>query len=363
MCAWGKICWQCILCLSVLGCAQIAEGVEEGRFIGWLGETHRSIHPASKDLAEVSSTPSQSPWVEVISWSPRAFVYHNLLSEQECAHVIRTAAPQMKRSTVVGHNASSVLDDIRTSYGTFIKRLQDTVIERVEEKVANWTRLPISHQEDLQVLHYVDGQKYGAHYDSLHSNSDNPRVATVLIYLTDVQDGGETAFPKSNKWASPERGKQLDANFSDCAKGHVAYPPRRGDALLFFSLHSNGTQDAMSMHTGCPVGKGSTKWTATFWIHVEPFRPEAFKRPLPSEIPKDPGICEDLNANCAAWAAVGECAKNAGYMVGKDSSSPGQCRAACGDCEKCAPRDRACYKRNRVKAGYLVLAEPLPEVA
>lgn len=57
----------------------------------------------------------------------------------------------MKRSTVVGVNGSSVRDNIRTSYGTFLRRLQDPVIAAVEARVAAWTHLPVVHQEDLQV--------------------------------------------------------------------------------------------------------------------------------------------------------------------------------------------------------------------
>ena len=41
-----------------------------------------------------------------------------------------------------------------------------------------------------QVLRYGPGQKYGAHMDSLID--DSPRMATVLLYLHDTEEGGET---------------------------------------------------------------------------------------------------------------------------------------------------------------------------
>ena len=72
--------------------------------------------------------------------------------------------------------------------------MQDPVIREVEQRLAKWTHLNISHQEDMQILRYGLGQKYGAHYDSLVEES--PRVATVLLYLANTtEEGGETAFP------------------------------------------------------------------------------------------------------------------------------------------------------------------------
>jgi hypothetical protein len=35
----------------------------------------------------------------------------------------------------------------------------------VEDRIAAWTLMPVSHQEDLQVLRYQDGQKYEPHHD------------------------------------------------------------------------------------------------------------------------------------------------------------------------------------------------------
>jgi len=48
-------------------------------------------------------------------------VFHNFLTSEECEHIKKLAAPQMKRSTVVGDNGESIQDAYRTSYGTFVK--------------------------------------------------------------------------------------------------------------------------------------------------------------------------------------------------------------------------------------------------
>ncbi|RHN67067.1 putative procollagen-proline dioxygenase [Medicago truncatula] len=54
--------------------------------------------------------------------------------------------------------------------------------------------------EGLQVIHYGVGQKFVPHYDSRSNESfwnGGPRVATFLMYLSDVEEGGETVFPSA----------------------------------------------------------------------------------------------------------------------------------------------------------------------
>ena len=293
---------------------------------------------------------SNEGWVEVLSWKPRAFYFHNFISEEDADHLIRLALPYMKRSTVVGQNGDSVLDDVRTSYGTFIRRNIDDVATRMEEKVARWSRTNMSHQEDTQILRYGLGQKYGAHMDVLEEGS--PRMATVLIYLSTPEEGGETAFPRTTdeNWVSVETKDRLGSHLSDCAKGHVAAPIKKGDALMFWSLNPDGhSRDGLSMHTGCPVVKG-VKWTATKWVHNAPFRPETFGVTYPD--PPLPENCEDSYELCQQWADAEECTKNPTFMVG-DGFSLGGCRLACGMCQHCEDADSECKKNNRVKSGYL----------
>lgn len=55
--------------------------------------------------------------------------------------------------------------------------------------------------ESMQILHYENGQKYEPHFDYFHDKANQElgghRVATVLMYLSNVQKGGETVFPNS----------------------------------------------------------------------------------------------------------------------------------------------------------------------
>lgn len=150
----------------------------------------------------------------------------------------------------------------------FFRRGQDEVIRRIEERISAFAMVPADHGEGIQVLHYAKGQKYDAHFDYFHdkANQENggQRVATVLLYLSEVESGGETVFPSGKAGGPGATGVVATAG---CGKGGLAVKPVKGDALLFWSLKLDGHVDEASLHAGCPVVAGD-KWTATKWMRV-----------------------------------------------------------------------------------------------
>ncbi|GLT82582.1 hypothetical protein SLE2022_009450 [Rubroshorea leprosula] len=212
-------------------------------------------------------------WVEVISWEPRAFVYHNFLSKEECEYLINLAKPHMQKSTVVDSETGKSTDSrVRTSSGTFLQRGRDKIIRDIEKRIADFTFIPVEHGEGLQILHYEVGQKYEPHFDyfmdEFNTRNGGQRIATVLMYLSDVEEGGETVFhaAKGNFSAVPWWDE-----LSECGKKGLSVKPKMGDALLFWSMKPDASLDPSSLHGGCPVIKGN-KWSSTKWMRVNEYK-------------------------------------------------------------------------------------------
>jgi len=109
---------------------------------------------------------------------------------------------------------------------------------------------------------------------------------TIVIYLSDVEDGGETVFPTAPPLEGPEL-NDVEAvtmirqkyNLSSIGihentwqerlvaqcKSRLAVKPKKLRAVLFYSQQPNGAVDENSLHGGCPVLDG-VKWAANLWI-------------------------------------------------------------------------------------------------
>ena len=67
------------------------------------------------------------------------------------------------------------------------------------------------------MLRYEQSQQYRPHYDYFFHDhgKQNNRIATVLMYLSDVESGGETVFPNSDP--PPSQAAAPPGTYSDCA--------------------------------------------------------------------------------------------------------------------------------------------------
>lgn len=207
----------------------------------------------------------QSIPFQVLSWKPRALYFPKFATPEQCETIVARAKVNLRPSTLAlrkGETAEGT-KGTRTSSGTFLSASDDKtgVLYFIEEKIAKATNLPRSHGEAFNVLRYEIGQKYDSHYDAFNPSEYGPqssqRVASFLLYLSDVEEGGETMFPFEN-------GVKIKGyDYKQCVGLKVK--PRKGDGLLFYSLFTNGTIDPSSLHGSCPVIKGE-KWVATKWI-------------------------------------------------------------------------------------------------
>uniref|UniRef100_M8BCH1 procollagen-proline 4-dioxygenase n=1 Tax=Aegilops tauschii TaxID=37682 RepID=M8BCH1_AEGTA len=196
-----------------------------------------------------------------------------VVSKEECEYLIGLAKPRMVKSTVVDSETGKSKDSrVRTSSGMFLQRGRDKVIRAIERRIADYTFIPAEHGEGLQVLHYEVGQKYEPHFDyfldEFNTKNGGQRMATILMYLSDVEEGGETIFPDANVNSSS---LPWYNELSECARKGLAVKPKMGDALLFWSMKPDATLDPLSLHGGCPVIKGN-KWSSTKWLHVHEYK-------------------------------------------------------------------------------------------
>jgi len=88
------------------------------------------------------------------------------------------------------------------------------------------THSAISDMEPLQLLHYkTSNELYKPHADD---GADVPRIFSAVLYLNDVEEGGETRFTRFDVSVKPKAGRLLmfPANF---AYEHEALPPLSGE--------------------------------------------------------------------------------------------------------------------------------------
>jgi len=289
-------------------CADIPESEEPMVF---LVPEHRPFYWPTVEVGRkvsidhVDTPDGENVTLETLSLSPRVFRLHNFFTPDEADRLVQNAlnekeeANRLKRSSTGARGYSVNIQ--RTSENAFdgfseeaqAIKMRSFQLLGLEEYKETWT-------DGLQVLRYNVSTAYIAHLDPFDGSDDSThnydsaglgtnRYATILFYMTDVEEGGETVFPKAPPAHRPtgpdammpmsealkdvrdrnltylfQRGTWQEKMVAEC-QHRLAVTPKKGDAILFYSQLPDGTIDKNSLHGGCPVLSG-TKWAANLWV-------------------------------------------------------------------------------------------------
>ena len=138
----------------------------------------------------------------------------------------------------------------RTSYSGDLDPFHP-LVQQLQRRIDTLLGIDAAHGETLQGQRYTAGQEFRPHNDWFSPNSPSwvaenarggQRSFTAMAYLNDVEDGGETDFPR------------LD----------IAITPRAGTLLVWNNADEEGNPNPWTLHAGNPVMRGS-KYVVTKW--------------------------------------------------------------------------------------------------
>ncbi|GGX78099.1 2-oxoglutarate-dependent dioxygenase [Massilia dura] len=190
---------------------------------------------------------------------PVVAVLDDVFSPEECDGVVALARVRLQPSaTLSPTTGENQVKDHRTSQGAFLDDADEPLLQRLNRRIAEIMHQPVAHGEALHVLHYGVGAEYKPHHD--YFDPANPgfagtlkrggqRVATLIVYLNDVEEAGDTVFPKLA----------------------LSIVPKKGSAVYFEYVNGDGQLDEASLHGGAPVERGE-KWVATKWVRQGVFK-------------------------------------------------------------------------------------------
>lgn len=175
------------------------------------------------------------------------------LSAAECSRLIElvdaTAVPSNTLQPTGGREAGPW----RTSYSGDVDR-NDPFVRMVERRIDDLLGIAPENGETIQGQRYAVGQEFRIHMDWFWTGSGywkqekrrgGQRCFTAMVYLNDVEQGGETHFPNLG----------------------VTIPPQRGALIVWNNACPDGALNQDTIHAGLPVVHG-TKWIITKWYRT-----------------------------------------------------------------------------------------------
>lgn len=205
----------------------------------------------SRVLARLSRNPMIS---RLPTQRAEMFLRHGLISPKECAELMTRIDAGCKPSKLF----SGVENGYRTSSSCNLD-IYDPLVIAITRRIDALVGIEGDYGELLQGQRYYEGEQYQLHCDYFPGNvhywpamrvSGGQRCWTAMAYLCEVEEGGETQFPRLG----------------------ITVPPRPGTLLIWNNLGEDGAPNRDTLHAALPVTKG-VKYIVTRWYRERRWEP------------------------------------------------------------------------------------------
>jgi len=178
------------------------------------------------------------------------YVLDDFLNRAECEELSRITQSHMEPSAIATTNLADLTNGFRTSKTCNLSTLDNDFVKKINSRICSMIGINDSYSEGIQGQYYEEGQEFRAHNDffgdelyNLYAKTQGQRTYTFMIYLNDVEEGGETEFPRLN----------------------IKIKPLLGRAIIWNNLLPDGKTNGNTLHQAHPIIKG-TKCIITKWF-------------------------------------------------------------------------------------------------
>jgi len=180
------------------------------------------------------------------------YTLDNVLTEDECDQLMGMIDNSLRPSTVSDETDSCQVSDYRTSKTADLHYFDNPLYLELDRRIVKCIGIPSFQGEIMQAQKYEPGQYYKEHWDffmpttkeyKIYCEWMGQRTWTSMVYLNDVEEGGETYF------------KHLKLRIT----------PKKGMLVAWNNLYRNGLPNLKTMHEACPPISGN-KYVITKWF-------------------------------------------------------------------------------------------------
>ncbi|KAK0387379.1 hypothetical protein NLU13_5691 [Sarocladium strictum] len=206
--------------------------------------------------------------VEILSIDPFVLYINDFLSQEEIRYILDFIYEENRK---LGSGDETVSVNERAPRFPWKEPLNVCLSQRMKSLLGNVQHIEI---EPVRVIQYERNEKIQVHYDWFPETRNetgqkntsarpNNRLGSILAYVDDDCEGGETYFPEVKSVAETADSEKF--SISENCRG-LLVKPKKGNAIFWNNLHANGSGDVRTAHAGMPVTRG-TKVAINIWSY------------------------------------------------------------------------------------------------